>query len=472
MSSIRTPRRHGSPLLLSANRQNQERTGSDILDNQLPKQILSVTDLTQKIKLLLEETFPIVWICGEISNLRIPGSGHAYFTLKDDKSQISAVMFRGQLRHLKFKLEDGTTIVGLGRISLYEPRGTYQIILEYAEPKGAGALQVAFEQLKRKLSQEGLFDAEHKSTLPFLPHTICVVTSPAGAAIRDILNIIQRRFPGINVEILPVNVQGDRAAEEIVHAIGLANRRGRADVIILARGGGSIEDLAAFNSELVARAIFGSIIPIVSAIGHETDFTIADFVADMRAPTPSAAAELTVPVKADLKARCADLYRRCADNCLRIVSRFRDELSHLRRSLVHPVKKIQELQLRLDDLTERLHRSTVIFVRQRRARSNEAYNKILLYNPIYYVDKYRSTVDMGVVKLTQSFSKRIYSNRSRLNTLHATLIALSPQAVLLRGYSITRLLPEQTIVTRADSVIKGQSLEILLAHGKLDATVD
>jgi exodeoxyribonuclease VII large subunit len=252
----------------------------------LSRQIYSVHKLTEKIKLLLEKNFPMVWVCGEISNLRIPSSGHAYFTLKDDKAQIAAVMFRGQMRQLQFELEDGLAIIGLGRISVYEPRGTFQIILEYVEPKGAGALQLAFEQLKQKLAREGLFDASHKTTLPFLPETIAVITSPTGAAIRDILHVVQRRFPNVRIEIVPVAVQGDAASKEITRALSIVNLRAAADVIILARGGGSLEDLAAFNTETVARAIFASSIPVISAVGHETDFHHCRFCGRCSRPYP------------------------------------------------------------------------------------------------------------------------------------------------------------------------------------------
>ena len=289
-------------------------------------QIYSVTKLTQEIKFLLEERYEIVWITGEVSNLRIPSSGHAYFTLKDSKAQIAAVMFRGQLRQLKFDLDDGATIVAMARVSVYEPRGTYQIILEYIEPKGVGALQIAFQQLKHRLADEGLFEADHKKPLPFLPQKIGVITSASGAAVQDILKVIHRRFDTMAVDIYAVHVQGAQAAMEIARALETANRQNDADVLILARGGGSMEDLAAFNSETVARAIYTSDIPVVSAVGHETDFTIADFVADLRAPTPSAAAELVVPVKVEAIARCRELQGRCRQSILASIKYLASEI--------------------------------------------------------------------------------------------------------------------------------------------------
>ena len=273
----------------------------------IKRNIYSVSDLNANIKALLEESFPFVWIIGEMSNFRIPASGHYYFSLKDAASQISAVMFRGQQRKLKFEPEDGMSVIGMGRISVYEPRGTYQIILEYLEPSGVGALQIAFEQLKNKLADEGLFNDEHKRDIPFIPNKIGVITSSSGAVVHDILQIVNRRYPNIAIQVLPAKVQGKGAAAEIVSALELLNRREECDVAILARGGGSLEDLQAFNSEPVARAIFGSRVPVISAVGHETDYTIADFVADLRAPTPSAAAEMVVPEKFTLEHRCKEL---------------------------------------------------------------------------------------------------------------------------------------------------------------------
>ena len=274
-----------------------------------PRHTYTVSELNANIKQLIEENFPFVLIFGEISNFRIPVSGHFYFTLKDHASQINSVMFRGQQRNLKFEPEDGLNVTGMGRISVYEPRGTYQIILEYLEPAGSGALQIAFEQLKKRLAGEGLFDEAKKKSLPFLPNKIGVISSPSGSVIHDILHIINRRFPNVSIQIVPVKVQGVDAVDQIVAAVELINVAKDVDVAILARGGGSLEDLQAFNAEPVARAIFASEIPIVSAIGHETDYTISDFVADLRAPTPSAAAELVVPAKSELEKRCKDSLR-------------------------------------------------------------------------------------------------------------------------------------------------------------------
>ena len=271
------------------------------------RKIYTVSELNALIKSLLEQQFPFVWVVGEISNFRIPLSGHFYFTLKDEASQLNAVMFRGQHRQLKFEPEDGMRVTGMGRLSVYEPRGSYQIILEYLEPSGVGGLQIAYEKLKARLADEGLFDQQYKKPLPFLPHKMALITSPSGAVVHDMLNIIDRRFSNTQIEIFPVKVQGTGAEEEIVEALRMLNDRIGVDLGILARGGGSLEDLQAFNSERVARAIFASKIPIIAAIGHETDYTIADFVADLRAPTPSAAAELAVPIKYELLQKVKDI---------------------------------------------------------------------------------------------------------------------------------------------------------------------
>ncbi|MBR9982483.1 MAG: exodeoxyribonuclease VII large subunit, partial [Desulfatitalea sp.] len=362
--------------------------------------------------------------------------------------------------------------IALGRITVYEPRGNYQIVLEYAEPKGAGALQLAFEQLKEKLSREGLFDAARKAPLPFMPSTIAVITSATGAVIRDILHVLRRRFPNVRVELLPVRVQGDAAPDEIVGALRIANMRAKADVIILARGGGSLEDLAPFNSEEVARAIFASQIPVVSAVGHETDFTIADFVADVRAPTPSAAAELIVPVKAELQQRCMLLHQRCTRAVARITDRRRERLEAVRRSLVHPIRKVQENRLWLDDWTDRLMRAVRTTVQDRRTVIERRSHRLLRCTPLGDARDQKQTVALLKFKMSQAMVRQLNENKNRLAMGHTSLEALSPRAVLQRGYSITRRMDNQHIVMETNNVETGEHLEIVLAHGRLDVTVD
>jgi exodeoxyribonuclease VII large subunit len=439
--------------------------------NTIARKIFSVSQLTDHIKQLLEDHFPMVWITGETSNLRIPSSGHAYFTLKDAKAQISAVMFRGQQRQLKFHLDDGMAIVGLGRISVYAPRGNYQVILEYAEPQGIGALQVAFEQLKQKLENEGLFSDVHKKPLPLLVQRIGVITSPSGAVIQDLLKVIHRRYHNLIIDIYPVRVQGAESAGEIVHALSLANRLNRNDALIIARGGGSLEDLAPFSNEDVARAIFASKIPIVSAVGHETDYTIADFVSDLRAPTPSAAAELVVPVKAELKHRIyiikQRIERRFLDKCINL----RNQLSQANRLLVHPGKKVQEMQVHLDSLTGRLERGSKAFVQEQKNRLHKAITEIYNRNPDKYIKAYRSRLDLNNYKLLKNIKIKSADSSKRLKTVQAVLNAVNPSAILIRGYSITRTLPDLKIVSDAKQLTSGQRLEVQLAKGKVEVSV-
>jgi len=380
-------------------------------------------------------------------------------------------MFRGQLRQLKFELEDGMAIVGLGRISVYEPRGTYQMILEYAEPRGVGALQIAFEQLKDKLAKEGLFEPGHKLPLPVLPRKIGVITSSSGAVIQDILHVLNRRFNNMAVDIFPVRVQGDRAIEEISHAVKLANGCSDIDVLIIARGGGSLEDLAAFNSELVARAIFASRIAIISAVGHETDFSIADFVSDVRAPTPSAAAEMVVPVKHELKTHCVELHHRSRRAMMRIIENQHNRINQLQRAMVHPSQKIQDLQLRTDDMFQRLLRTMASYMDRQQVRLAHAHKVLLTNNPMVYFSKRIARVDLLRYRLHQSLNKMIVEKKEDLKTLSAVLKAINPAVLLERGYSITRTLPRRRVVTDAYTVEKGQLLEIQLAKGSLDVMV-
>ncbi len=413
----------------------------------------------------------MVWISGEISNLRIPPSGHAYFTLKDSKAQISAVMFRGQLRKLQFEIEDGMVLVALGRITVYPPRGNYQIILEYIEPQGTGALQIAFEQLKRKLAEEGLFSDKHKARLPFLPHRIGVITSPSGAVIQDIIRVFTRRYYNLSIDIYPVRVQGLESPSEIVKAIGFANRIKTNDLLILARGGGSLEDLSPFNDERVARAIFDSHIPVVSAVGHETDYTIADFVADTRAPTPSSAAEIIAPVKSELQSRIAELRIRCERAIRNTCDSRRKELDQINRLIVHPGKKIEDLRLHVDQLGDRVRRSLAALFQDRKNRLEKVSGTLAANTPIHRLDIHRSKVEVISLKLLQNIHNYINIIGERYKTAHALLGAVNPSSILNRGYSITRTLPERRVVMNAGDLTSGQMLEVQLANGKVDVRV-
>jgi exodeoxyribonuclease VII large subunit len=431
------------------------------------RKIFSVTELNAEIKTLLEEDFSFIWIYGEISNFRTPVSGHFYFTLKDAASQISAVMFRGQQRNLKFRPEDGMSVTGMGRLSVYEPRGTYQIIIEYLEPSGIGALQIAFEKLKRLLAEEGCFDEAHKRSLPFLPGKISIITSPAGSVVHDILNIINRRFPNVHIQVIPIKVQGHGSAEEIVAALELLNSRNEADVAILARGGGSLEDLQAFNTEKIARAIFASKIPIISAVGHETDYTISDFAADLRAPTPSAAAELVVPDKSELQRRCNEIRMRLLKNFFNYFNSLGIKLHDVAQRLIDPRRKFEDYRLRLDDLLARLSR--VILLRIHRERKHLALweDRLAANTPRILLKKSRIQLEQTSNNLLKSLIICKHSRQIKIRELTAKLEALNPLAILARGYSVTRTIPDAIIVKDSHLVALDQDLEVMLAKGRL-----
>lgn len=434
--------------------------------------IYTISQLTQNIKNLLEDHFSLVWITGEISNFRVPASGHFYFTLKDDAAQINAVMFKGQNRNLKFIPEDGMSITGFGRISVYEPRGTYQIILEYLEPSGVGALQAAFEQLKAKLYAEGFFDSEKKKLLPFLPETICLITSPTGAVVHDMIRVIQRRYQGVNIEIIPVKVQGEGAEDEIEAAIDLLNQRQKADVAIVARGGGSLEDFSAFNSEKVARAIFASVIPIISAVGHETDFTIADFVADLRAPTPSVAAELVVPVQAHLLEKIQSCYNRLCSRIRININQYLNYLNKLTKRLIHPKKRLDDAKLRLDDYSSRLVKEFTRSIRLKKERLFWLKQRFEAKSPVYIVETHKTSLHQRSALLESLLMTFLNHQRLKYKELNGRLHALSPTAVLKRGYSITRLISDKTVITDSSTVCIDQLVEVILAKGALFCRVE
>jgi exodeoxyribonuclease VII large subunit len=397
--------------------------------------VYTVAELTREVRASLESKFPAVWVTGEVSNLRSPGSGHLYFTLKDAEAQLRAVIWRGVASRLRFRLEDGMQVVAFGNISVYEPRGEYQLIISRLEPKGVGALQLAFEQLKRKLEAEGLFDPARKRPLPFLPQRIGVVTSSTGAAIRDILTVIQRRFARVHILLRSVRVQGKGAAEEIAEGIADLNHFSAAspenaiDCLIVGRGGGSLEDLWAFNEEPVARAIFASEIPVVSAVGHEIDFTIADFVADVRAATPSAAAELVVPRLDEIEATLDDSRSRLLNALQTKAEQARRLLESVLRShgFMAPLERVRQWQQRLDDAAQRL---------------------------------------------VLGASRQVRSKRERLATVAGQMESLSPLKVLSRGYSITTKGQPAQIVKDAAAVRPGETIATRLCRGRLISRVE
>ena len=437
------------------------------------KDILTVSQLNDHIKTFLEETFGLLWVEGEVSNLRRPQSGHVYFTLKDDKSQIRAVYFRQYgYRAVKFDLEDGMKILCRARLSAYPPRGEYQLIVESAEPRGTGALQKAFEQLKARLAAEGLFDESRKKALPFLPGCIGVVTSPTGAVIRDILNITRRRFPSVDILIAPARVQGNDAAAKIIAALNHLQASGKADIIIIARGGGSLEDLAPFNDEALARAIFQSSVPIVSAVGHETDFTICDFVADLRAPTPSAAAELVIPLRSELQNRLYNLMRRLAAAQNRHLGDQKEHLASLMARFKDPRRFLFDFSMALDDLRERLERAIEQRTQTIKTRLQHLETTLQNQNPQRQIRGKRMMLDHLKKDILNGWNRYFSERRERLEK-HASLISsLSPLSVLQRGYSITRRLPDGEIVRRAQGLTLEERVSIQLASGGFEARVE
>jgi exodeoxyribonuclease VII large subunit len=441
------------------------------------REILSVSLLNERIKSLLEERFALLWVEGEVSNVRRPASGHIYFTLKDAKSQIRAVIFRnpfeqrGGTRASVFTLEEGMSIVCRARLSVYPPRGEYQLIIDMVEPKGLGALQKAFEQLKARLEAEGLFDQSRKKPLPFLPMGIGVVTSRTGAVIRDILTVTRRRFPSINILIAPVRVQGVEAPAEIVRALGDLQTVPDIDVIIVARGGGSLEDLAPFNDEGVARAIARSRIPVISAVGHETDFTIADFTADLRAATPSAAAELAVPMRSEL-AEAIEMHRIRLIRCQRRgTQQLRQRVAELSGRLQDPKRRLADLRIAVDDATDHLRLSLDHLRAVRRQEWVTMAMRLEHRNPRSQIREQLRHGEMLRQNLQTAWTRTADQKRHGLQSAMGLLNSLSPLACLNRGYSITRRLPDGLIIRRWEGLSPGDRISVRLAEGSLHAQI-
>ena len=436
------------------------------------RHILTVSELTSFIKSTLEGSFPDVWVEGEIFNLRVPSSGHIYFTLKDNTSQIKAVLFRSSSRMVKFIPKDGLHVLCRGRITIYEYRGEYQIIVEYMEPKGIGALLLAFEQLKERLSAEGLFDEARKRPIPIFPQKIGIVTSPTGAAIRDILKVIDRRFANVEIVIAPASVQGERAAPEIVEAIAELNNIEDIDVIIVTRGGGGIEDLWPFNEEIVARAIYNSRIPVISAVGHEIDYTIADFVADLRAPTPSAAAEMVVKNKEDVQGYIETLYSRLVYSCKTFFGKKRERLSALSHRVLSPEREINRYIQRLDETENRLNFSFERVMKDRRYHVEVLLNGVCSFNPRHYILLYHQKLETHTCSILKNTSHLIALKKKTLHGVIARLDSLSPLAILSRGYSITHKLPSRAVIKTSSDVQRGDKVDIRLHEGNIVCTVE
>jgi exodeoxyribonuclease VII large subunit len=437
-----------------------------------PRRQYTVSELTAEIADTLAGGFPDVWVAGEISGVRIPGSGHLYFTLKDAGAQLQAVIYRSAARYLRFKPQEGMAVLARGRLDVYPQKGQYQLIVETLEPQGHGALQLAFEQLKRKLAEEGLFDAARKRKLPRLPRRIGVVTSPTGAVIHDIVRVLSRRFPGIHVRLYPALVQGEGSVEEVCRGIEHFSRGGWADVVIVARGGGSLEDLWTFNEEAVARAIAACRAPVIAAIGHETDFTIADFVADLRAPTPSAAAELVICTRDELLEQVARAaarleqgmrYRLAAARHTLEQQGFQRVVGVLQRNLGRRMQRCDELEYRMRDCAGRRLAGW-------RRRLDEREASLRRLDLRLRIAEARGRSERAYAALVHAAHWRLRSAQARLAPVEAQIRQLSPLAVLERGYAIVQDAGGQ-VVSDASRVRAGEEVAVRVARGVFAARV-
>ncbi|MBI2994182.1 MAG: exodeoxyribonuclease VII large subunit [Gammaproteobacteria bacterium] len=434
------------------------------------RDIYSVTRLNREAKAVLEGSFPLLWVQGELSNLSRPASGHIYFSLKDEHSQVRCAMFRGRNRLLRFTLETGALVIARAQVSLYEGRGDFQLIVEQLEPAGIGALQRAFEELKKRLHSEGLFDEALKRPLPAYPRRIGVVTSPSGAALHDILTVLGRRYPRAGVIIYPTPVQGAGAAESIVDAIAAAGRRRECDVLMLARGGGSLEDLWPFNDERVARAIRACPIPVVTGVGHEIDFTIADFAADRRAPTPSAAAELVSPDQSELRQRVTTLDAKLRRAMVQLLQHLARVLDHLRKRVPDASRPLQYLAQRVDDLAARLAHSVRAQFAGRRSQVQHAGAALYQLDPRYQLREQIDLCRFLHAQLVQHMRHLLELARERLAGSRLALNAISPLATLERGYAIVTD-EQKRVVVDAGKLRAGTLIETRFARGQAEARV-
>ncbi len=433
--------------------------------------ILTVSRLTSLVKNLLEDNFEQVWVEGEVSNLSRPASGHIYFSLKDSGATLRCVMFRGSARNMKFTPADGMALILRGRLSLYDQRGEYQLLCEYIEPRGAGALQMAFAQLKERLSAEGLFDQERKRGMPFFPSRVAVVTSSTGAAIHDILKVLSRRSAPVELQLYPVRVQGDGAAEEIAGAVAGLNRIGGFDLIIAGRGGGSLEDLWAFNEEVVARAIFNSSIPVISAVGHETDWTIADFVADMRAPTPSAAAEMVTTALSDLRQMRELLEYRMEKAVSSMLQRYSMTIEGLKRALHDPATMLGHASQRVDDLSARLDMAVENLLERRAGQSASLLQRLDACSPALNIARLRqqilmldSTAEHRMLACIERFGRESGELSARLDTL-------SPLKTLSRGYAVAERISDGSVLRDPALLSEGELIRLRLEQGNAVCSV-
>jgi len=438
------------------------------------RDIYSVSRLNSEVRAVLEGSFPLLWVEGEISNLSRPSSGHVYFSLKDPHAQVRCALFRMRRTHLRFQPTNGMQVLVRARVGLYEGRGEFQLIVEHMEPAGEGALRQAFEQLKRKLAAEGLFATERKRPLPGFPRQLGIITSPTGAAVRDVLSVLQRRLPALPVVLYPVPVQGDGAAERIVQALEVANRRRECDVLLLVRGGGSLEDLMAFNDEAVARAVAGSQIPVIAGVGHEIDFSIADFVADRRAPTPSAAAELASPDRRELLQKIGTLTRRLNGARARRRRELEQHLRGLEHRLaaLHPAARLTQRQQRIDELELRLRRQTGQRLLSRGSHLRTLTARLQGHTPAHRLAQWGLRLAERQRRLHRAMRQTLDHGGERLGRMGQTLDAVSPLATLSRGYAIVTRLPDGAVLREASALQPGDRVGARLARGRLVCRVE
>lgn len=442
------------------------------------REVVSVGDFTRRIKEVLEGQFGAVWVRGEVSNFRMQGSGHAYFVLKDGSASVNCVLFRGQAGVSRALLRDGASVILGGAVTVYEPRGQYQLRVSHVEAEGVGALQAAFEELKRKLAAEGLFEADRKRPLPAYPRGVGIVTSPTGAALRDVLHVMARRFAGLTVVVAPARVQGQGAAREIAEGIRWLNEwtalSGALDVVLVTRGGGSLEDLWAFNEEIVARAIAASGLPVVSAVGHEIDFTISDFVADLRAATPSAAAEILTAGYVASRERIREISARMPRWVRAILGGAREDVGDLQRRLgrMHPRRRLEEHAQRLDDLSEALRAGVLRALRERRRHGGVLGQRLVAARPSARLLREGRMQMEWRRRLVAGARRGLQAQRDRLSRLEDRLRLLSPEAVLERGYSITLDATTGKVLRDAAEVTPGQRMVSRLAKGRVASVVE
>ncbi len=434
------------------------------------RQILSVSQLNRQARQLLETHLPLLWIEGEISNFARPSSGHWYFTLKDSNAQIKCAMFRNRNTRVQHSPQQGQQVLVRGRVSLYEGRGDYQLIVEHMEEAGHGALQRAFDELKARLKQEGLFDTAAKHTLPTLPRHIGVITSPSGAAIRDILQVLERRFASIPVSIFPVAVQGNQAAPQICRAIEQANQKTNCDLLIVGHGGGSLEDLWAFNEESVARAIASSKTPIISAVGHEVDFTIADFVADVRAPTPSAAAEICTPDGSEILLQYSGYEILLEEAIARKLERLGEYIKGMKARLQHPGQRLEAQAQHLDNLEIRLQALIANKLSEQRHHLRQIGLRHSAQSPGDKINHWQQGIENLLQRLHKGMDKQLDKKQQRLSQAAAVLHSVSPLNTMQRGYSIT-CNSMNKVITGVDEVASGDAIITRLADGSITSIV-